>query len=100
MGTEEVGSAPVDRRADVYAAGVVLWEALTQARLFAGDSEAAVVTSVLERTVPAPSSLVPGLPAGLDAVVLRALERNPSKRFESAQEMAFALESSVAPSSP
>jgi serine/threonine-protein kinase len=95
MATEQLRAAPVDRRTDVYAAGVVLWEALTLKRLFPGESEAAVVTSVLERTVLPPSSVVADLPAGLDAVVLRAVERDPSKRFETAQQMAFAVEACI-----
>jgi serine/threonine-protein kinase len=99
MSTEQLRSAPVDRRTDVYAAGVVLWEALTLKRLFAGESEGAVITSVLERHVPPPSSLVPDLPPGLDAVVLKALERDPAKRFDTAQQMAFAIEACVPSSS-
>jgi serine/threonine-protein kinase len=99
MATEQLRADTVDRRTDVYAAGVVLWEALTLQRLFAGESEAVVVTSVLERVVQPPSAIVAGLPAGVDDVVMRALERDPSRRFATAQQMALALEASVSPAS-
>jgi serine/threonine-protein kinase len=99
MAIEQLRAGPVDRRTDVYAAGVVLWETLTLQRLFAGDSEAIVVTSVMERVVVPPSTLRPDLPPGLDEIVLRALDRDPSKRFQSAQQMAVALESCIAPAS-
>src|SRR5581483_425565 len=92
MAVEQLRAGPVDRRTDVYAAGVVLWEALTLQRLFGGDSEGVVVTNVLERVIPPPSTLRPDLPPGLYEVVLHALQREPAKRFASAQEMAVALE--------
>jgi tetratricopeptide (TPR) repeat protein len=96
MAPEQFAAAEsVDRRTDVYAAGVVLWETLTRQRLFLGQSEAAVLHSVLEQAVPAPSSVDRELPQVLDAIVLRALERDPSKRFATAQEMALAIEGAV-----
>ena len=95
MAPEQLRSNAVDRRTDVYAAGIVLWETLTLKRLFAGDNEAMVITSALEQTIVAPSSERPGLPAALDAIVLRALERDPEKRFASAREMALELEACV-----
>jgi serine/threonine-protein kinase len=61
-------------------------------RLFRADDEAATVARVLMSEVRPPSEMSPESPAGLDAVVLRALERDPSKRFVSAEEMARAIE--------
>src|SRR5262249_38301223 len=61
-------------------------------RLFTGDSEAMVVTQVLERMIEPPSILAPDVPAALDAIALRALARDPNARFQTAREMALALE--------
>lgn len=99
MAPEQLLSEPVDRSADVYAAAVVLWELLTGARLFAGESDHAVMLKVLERRVDAPGRIVPGLPAGLDRVTLRGLARDRAERFASAAAMANELEGAVAPAS-
>jgi eukaryotic-like serine/threonine-protein kinase len=97
----------VTRRTDIYAAGIVLWEVLAGERLFTGDNEGAVLRKVLGAIAPPPSekraergALVEGAPRevllALDAIVLRALERDPDKRFVSARDMAIALEGCVA----
>jgi eukaryotic-like serine/threonine-protein kinase len=99
MSPEQVNLEAVDRRGDVFAAGVVLWELLTATRLFGGDTPAASVEKLLHSTVPAPSSLVSGLPSGLDDVVLCALNRSPDERFQTARAMAHALDQVVAPAS-
>jgi serine/threonine-protein kinase len=100
MAPEQVTSAPLDRRTDVFATGIVLWEALTSQRLFAADHEGATVANVLSMPIPAPSTLVGDLPRGVDEVVLRALERDRSKRFDSARDMALELEARVPLASP
>ena len=91
MSPEQIQGESVDRRTDVYAAGVVLWEALTGARLFQGTNEANTISKVLLGRIEAPSARAPGLPQALDALVLRALSRQPSDRFSSAREMGAAL---------
>ena len=101
MAPEQLRGGEVDRRTDVYAAGVVLWETLTLQRSLHGQNEGEIVTKVLERPVEAPSAMVPYvLPAGLDEVTLRALAREPSQRFETARQMALALEAAVPVASP
>lgn len=96
MAPEQLQSeAGVDRRTDVYAAGVVLWETLTRQRLFSGDNEGIVIRNVLERRVEAPSAVAAGVPPSLDAITLRALEREASRRFATAREMALAIEAAV-----
>ncbi|HTQ46133.1 MAG TPA: serine/threonine-protein kinase, partial [Polyangiaceae bacterium] len=100
MAPEQLQRGGVDRRTDVFAAGIVSWEMLTQRRLFAGDSDAAVLWSVLEEPIAAPSTIVEGVPAAVDEVVLRALQRNKAERFATAQEMALALEAAVPIASP
>jgi serine/threonine protein kinase len=98
MAPEQLRYQPVTPRTDVYAAGVVLFEALTAARLFSGDDEE-IVAAVLEGKVPAPSSLEPSVPAALDAVVWRATHRDPAQRYGSAREMALEIERSIDPAS-
>jgi serine/threonine-protein kinase len=97
LAPEQFGAGAPDRRVDVYAASVTLWEALTARRLFDGASEEEVFGKILQLRVPAPSELRPGLPAALDELVLRGLSRSPSERFASAAEMALALEQAVPP---
>jgi serine/threonine protein kinase len=87
------GLGAIDRRADVWALGIVLWESLTLRRLFRRKSDGETLTALLEGPIPRPSELVPGLPTSLDAIVLSALERDPEKRFATAEELAQALAS-------
>jgi len=97
MAPEQLAGAPVTRQADVYSAGVVLWEALTGRHLFDDSNEAALAASVLEGRVPPPSTLAPAAGGALDAVVLRALATERRDRFATAQEMAAALVAAAPP---
>jgi eukaryotic-like serine/threonine-protein kinase len=90
MAPEQIRGNP-SRLSDVYASGVVLWEALAGRRLFKGD-EAEVLAAVLEDVIEPPSRYAPDVPPALDALALRALDRNPLQRFPSAREMAQSLE--------
>jgi serine/threonine-protein kinase len=99
MAPEQLRGEALDRRSDVYAAGVVLWEMLTGKRLFGADSEGETVTNVLERVVEPPSAHAE-IPSAVDDVVLRAVARNPAKRFEDARQMARALEDVIPVASP
>lgn len=95
MPVEQFEGEKVDRRADIYSVGVVLWEALTGERLFAGDTEAVTLMRMVSGVIPAPSSLVSSIPVELEEVVLKALSRDPAKRFETARQMALAIERCV-----
>ncbi len=99
LAPEQFGEGKLDRRVDVYAASVTLWEALTTRRLFDGGSEEEVFGKILQSRIPAPSELRAEVPAALDDVVLRGLARAPGDRFASAAEMALALEQAVPPAS-
>ena len=92
MAPELLLGEPGDRRGDVWAASVVLWELLAGRALFVADSPGATVQRVLGLEVPAPGASAP-----LDAVVLRGLSRDPKARFPTARAMAIALEEVCAP---
>jgi serine/threonine protein kinase len=95
MAPEQIQGEAVTRRTDLYAASVVLWETLTGERLFKGENEGNVLAKVLAGEVKAPSAQVPSLPAALDRVVLRGLERDPSRRYGTAREMAQELDAAL-----
>lgn len=90
MSPEQLRGEELDRRTDIWAASVVLWELLTGRRLFHGD-EAGVVFDILERPLEPPSRHAPHA-ARLDAVILRGLARSRDERFRTALEMIEALE--------
>lgn len=96
MAPEQVRSSHVDRRTDIYAAGIVLWETLVGSCPITGQ-EAQLLYEVLTKDVPPPSQFVAGLPPDLDAVVLRAVHKDPKKRFATAAQMLEALEAAVRP---
>ena len=81
----------IDRRADVFSAGAVFWTALTGLALFRASSDAATLHNILHKPVLAPSAVGLKPPAIFDEVCLRALERDPDKRYQTALEMADAL---------
>ena len=95
MAPECIRRGKIDARSDVFALGVVAWEAFTERRLFRASSEVATLQRVLGMTPEAPSALRPGLPPEIDAVVLRALDKIPDARFPSAREFADALEAAA-----
>ena len=95
MAPEQLYQRGVTRQADVYAASVVTWEALTGTRLFQGDNEAAIVTAVLHEKIPPPSTIARHLSPDVDRVVMKGLERDPALRYATAREMALELERCV-----
>ncbi|HEX8793223.1 MAG TPA: protein kinase [Polyangiaceae bacterium] len=92
LAPEQIAGHAVTRRTDVFAAAVVFWEALAGRRLFSADSEGGVLQRIMDGDVQAPSVHAPDVPAELDAVVLRGLSKEPADRFDSAAEMAEAIE--------
>jgi serine/threonine-protein kinase len=95
MAPEQIRGGDVDRRTDVFAASVVLWELLTGQRLFASDTAMGAMNQVFEKVVPRPSQVLASIPQSLDAIVLRGLARAPAARYASAKELADALEAAV-----
>jgi phosphate transport system substrate-binding protein len=92
MAPEQIHSAVVDRRTDVFAAGIVLWELLTKRRLFASPgSTTATLQAVLAADIVPPSSFA-AVGRDVDDLVMRALARPPEQRFQTAREMRDATE--------
>ncbi|MFP6686327.1 MAG: serine/threonine-protein kinase, partial [Polyangiaceae bacterium] len=95
MPPEQLRGESVSATSDLYAAGVVLWEALAGRRLFRGENEGAIVTAVLRGTTIAPSHHRSNVTADLDAITMKALDLDPAKRFQNARQMAAALENAI-----
>ncbi len=91
LSPEQLIGERVDRRSDLFSLGTVLWCALTGEQLFQGSSLEATLTNVIRRKVELPSQVGLKPPVCLDAVVLKALERDPEHRFQTASEMLEAL---------
>jgi serine/threonine-protein kinase len=92
MAPEQTSGNPVDRRADVFAVGVCLWESLTGKRLFAGGNDGEVLRNLLVNPIPRLKSAAPDMPDALEAVCHKALERDADARYGSAAQFADALE--------
>jgi serine/threonine protein kinase len=91
MAPEQVRARPLDKRADVFALGVVLYELTTGTRLYRGP-DVQIMTQVVEQDVPPPSTRVPDYPEDLEEVVLATLQRDRSRRTPSAAHLAWKLE--------
>jgi serine/threonine-protein kinase len=95
MPSEQLLGQAIDHRADIFAASIVLWEALTGQRLFQGTDDGEVYAKVLLGKVEAPSVHAKGVTRALDAIVLRGLARDRTQRYGTAREMALALEAAI-----
>ncbi len=87
MAPEQATGRPVDRRADVFALGVVLYELTTNQRLFRGENEVETLHKVVSGEIAPPTRLDPGYPPALERIVLRALERDVDRRYQTAAEL-------------
>ena len=86
LSPEQARGEHVDARSDVYSTGVLLYELLTGLPPFRGDSPVSVAYQHVKEDAPPPSSLAPGLPPAVDAIVMKALAKNVNNRYQSAAE--------------
>jgi eukaryotic-like serine/threonine-protein kinase len=92
MAPEQARGENIDRRADIFSCGIVLWECLALKRLFKGEGEAQTLNRVLYDPIAPPTSVRADIPRELEAICMKALERDVDKRFTSSQEFAEELE--------
>jgi len=91
MAPEQLQGTPIDRRADIWSLGVVLWEMVSGRALFRGKNDSETIMRVVRGQVPSLDTLCEGMPEGLDTVVRRALSLDRKSRFPSARAMGHAL---------
>jgi serine/threonine protein kinase/Tol biopolymer transport system component len=99
MAPEQVRGEPADHRSDLFALGCVLYEMLTGERAYKRETAAETMSAILREDPPDPSTLNVTVPPGVQRALRRCLEKRPQERFESARDLAFALESAVDDSS-
>jgi serine/threonine protein kinase/Tol biopolymer transport system component len=92
MAPEQIRGQAVDARADIFALGVILYELLSGQRAFSGPSAVETLNAILKEDPPELTHANPALPPALDRIVHRCLEKNPDERFQSARDLAFALD--------
>ena len=88
LSPEQVKCHPLDQRSDVFALGIVLWEMTVGSPLYKRESDVAMMYAVMEEDAPPPSTIHPGFPLDLEAIILRALQRDRDKRYDTALDMA------------
>jgi eukaryotic-like serine/threonine-protein kinase len=96
LAPEQIRGESIDRRVDVFALGIVLHELLTLRPLFRGGNDAETLNRVLTLEIPAPEHVRKGVPPGLGAVALRALQRDRDRRLPSAEALADSIEAVAA----
>ena len=92
MAPEQCLGRPIDRRSDIFSLGIVLYELCTSRRLFKGETDFLVMTSIVNGKVPKPTLQRKDLPIELEDVILKALAPKPELRFSTAEDVAMALE--------
>ena len=92
MSPEQCQDKPVDRRSDVFSIGILLYELTTLSKLFRGKSDYALLQQIVEARIAPPSSRIPGYPPELEHIVMKALAREPTQRYQTAQALQLDLE--------
>jgi len=100
MAPEQLRGASIDRRVDIFALGVVLYEMLALRRLFQRNTDYLTFRAVMEQPIPDIRRYRPDLPDSVAAVLAHALERDPNNRFESARQLGTALLDALSPARP
>ncbi len=92
MSPEQCAGRPLDHRSDIFSLGVVLYEWVTGFKLFTGESDIAVLKSITDGKIYRPSYFKADVPEAVEQILMRALEKNPDDRYQSAWEMQFELD--------
>jgi len=92
MSPEQCLGRPLDQRSDIFSLGVVLYEWLTGFKLFTGDSEVAILKSITDGKIYAPSYFKADIPEGVEAILMRALEKDRDRRYQTAWEMQYDID--------
>jgi eukaryotic-like serine/threonine-protein kinase len=100
MSPEQVEGRAVDASSDLFSAGIVLYQLLTDRRPFDGESYFSIVNQITSLQPPAPSSINAMLPPAMDAVVVRALAKNKAERFANAHDFIIALQAAARRADP
>src|SRR5215831_5023145 len=100
MSPEQIKNGPADARSDIFALGAILYEMLSGQRAFRGDSAGETMASILKEDPPDLSVTNKNISPGLERIVRHCLEKNPERRFQSASDIAFHLESLSGVSTP
>lgn len=98
MSPEQVRGQPTDQRADIFALGAILYEMVMGKQTFQRPTSADTISAILNEEPASIAELAPDTPASLEKVIRRCLEKNPEQRFQSASDLAFALEALSGPS--
>jgi len=91
MSPEQIAGRTVDGRSDIFSLGVVLFTVLTGQRPFAGGSMHEVTMRIVQEPAPIPSTVAPGIPPAFNPIILKCLEKDPDKRFQTGAEVARVL---------
>lgn len=87
MSPEQAEGYPIDSRTDIFSLGIILWELLAQERLFSGGNEAAILRKIRDCQVPPISKFNPSVPRELEGIVLKALAKDKSLRYQKASDL-------------
>jgi serine/threonine protein kinase len=97
MAPEQVGGKPVDYRTDIYSLGLIMYEVFTGAQAFQGDNAVAVALKQMRESPVPPHEIEPTVPVPIERAILKCLEKEPQKRFQSIGELDAALRAPGAP---
>lgn len=97
MAPEQVAGKPVDYRTDIYSLGLMLYEMFTGSQAFQADTAVAVALKQMRETPPPPHEVDPSIPVGIERAILKCLEKEPGRRFQSVAELESALRTASSP---
>jgi serine/threonine protein kinase len=92
MSPEQARGAPIDRRSDIFSLGVVLWELLALRRLFKADNDLATIQAIINGSPPEISNFRNDCPPAVEAIIRRALEKDPATRYQTAEDLQTSIE--------